>query len=57
MAGASEKVWGDYPVYFKQPYKVCTSSQPHNLEEWSYHLKTSKHLGFDDMIEYAIFFW
>ena len=24
--GVAEKVWGDYPVYYKQPFRVCTNS-------------------------------
>lgn len=23
--GVADKVWGDYPVYYKQPLRVCTA--------------------------------
>lgn len=27
--GVTEKVWGDYPVYYKQPIRVRTFRPPH----------------------------
>lgn len=26
--GVAEKVWGEYPVYYKQPIRVCLSIYP-----------------------------
>lgn len=33
----TDKVWGDYPVYYKQPYRVCIRIKSRAaLDEWEF---------------------